>query len=260
MGFWERFLRKNIFETEVDKYRRIAKKIYEMFGFNENQVKMEIAVEKEEQERYGYQKDGIYYVVIGIKELIERGCSEEQLIYFKNTVFHELVHARNYINASEEVREMIHKFELTYAYWARKLVDEYMAYKESNELFPEDKSCLLKSEDEILMAFKHYCFPLKPTFNMEKKFFESYYELGSAFIAHSVLDNEFPHKKDVNLHNFHEKYMHHLKKAADECYSTKKQYEQLAEMLLKDFEVLYRVVKEKPKTDFKYFKINSHMH
>lgn len=57
---------------------------------------------------------------------------------------------------------------------------------------------------------------------MEKKFFDSYYELGSAFIAHSVVDNEFPHENDVNLRNFHEKYMHHLKKAVDECYSTKK--------------------------------------
>jgi len=126
-------------------------------------------------------------------------------------------------------------------------------------MFPVDKSLLRIQEEDILNTFYHYCLPLKFDNEMDEMIFQSYYGLGAAVIARSIMDSEFPHRDDENLRKFHERYLGHLKKAVDECYSTKKDYERLAEMILKDFEILYRVVKKKSITDFEYFKNNSRM-
>ena len=126
-------------------------------------------------------------------------------------------------------------------------------------MFPVDKSRLRIQEEDILNTFYHYCLPLKFDNETDEMIFQSYYGLGAAVIARSIMDSEFLHRDDENLRKFHERYMGHLKKAVDECYSTKKDYERLVEMILKDFEILYRVVKKKSITDFEYFRNNSRM-
>lgn len=258
MGFW-----KNIFKSDKKikeaECRRIAEGIAEQFGFGKNRVIVDVNTEVGVGEGWTLPVEGRCFVMVGIKDLIETEYTEALLLTFKNTVYHELVHVRNYFNASDEVREIVDKEELTYAYWARKLTDDYMAYTEANQSFPLDKSCLGISEEDILKVFYHYCLPLIFDNETDAMLFQSFYNLGTAIIVNSIVDDEFPHRKDENLQKFHERYMYHLKKAVDECYSTKKEFEQLAEMLLKDFEILYRVIKQKSVTDFEYFKKNSRM-
>ncbi|OMF18530.1 hypothetical protein BK133_30395 [Paenibacillus sp. FSL H8-0548] len=152
--------------------------------------------------------------------------------------------------------------ELTYAYWAFKVLDEVKAYDEANKKYKQDKKFLKTDENGILKVFEHYCNELrfsgaKPP---EAVFANNYYDLASAFIAHKFVNPDFPSINNKNYLKFVESYLGHLNKASAANLLEYKDYEELGKQLIKDFELLFIYVKGwHPNNSYKYFLLNSHM-
>lgn len=242
---------------------KIAKGIYADFDFNGENVLYELSKEKEAGIAYGQPVGKQFKVIVGIKDFIDANeIDEKQLIYFQNTMFHEFVHADTWLHTPETLKNAFQGNKLTYAYWAYKLLDEYRAYRKANEKYRQDKQYLKEGEEKILSVFEHYCNRLQ--FRAQEPapemFIDSYYDLGSAFIAHKFVNPDFPSINDKHYIQFVDSYLSHLKQAS-ECNLTEyKEYEQLGKQLVKDFKLLFPYVNGMHiGNSFDYFLTNSHM-
>lgn len=226
-------------------------------------VKYELISQFEKETAYGQCLEKKFKIVVGIKDYIDaKEINEKNLVYFQNTMFHEFVHAETWINTTETLMKSFENNKLTYAYWAFKLVDEYKAYSKANEKYKEDKQFLINSEQEILNVFEHYCNKLESSGQgpPPEVFADSYYDLGSAFIAFKFVDPDFPSIKEKNYIQFVDSYLGHLKQASEDNLMEYKDYEQLGKLLLKDFKLLFPCVKEMHLgNSYEYFLTNSHM-
>lgn len=245
------------------KLNNIAKEIYKSFNFNKEKVVYILDDKKEISCAYGIEINNQFSIVVGIKNYIDANeIDEVHMVYFKNTIFHEFVHAESWLNKSQSLKDSFELNKLTYAYWAYKLVDEYMAYSRANEMYKQDQQFLKKSEGEVISAFEHYCNELKfrngrPS---DQMFADIYYDLGAAFIAHRFVNSDFSTISDKNYTQFVEMYLDHLKQASENNLNEYKEYEELGRQLIEDFKLLFPFAQKRHlNSSFKYFIANSHM-
>jgi hypothetical protein len=246
--------------TQLDE---IARNIYLDFNFNKERVVYKLDDQKDISFAYGRETNGKFSIVIGIKDyVIGNTIDQKYMVYYKNTLYHEFVHAESWLNRPEALKDSFNNNKLTYAYWAFKLLDEYRAYGKSNEKYKQDMQFIKSTEIDLVNSFEHYCNFLRfpngsPT---DEVFVDLYYDLGAAFINHNFVNPEFPTIKDKNYVKFVEAYLEHLKQASEGNLSEYKEYEKLGNQLIKDFSILFSVVQRKNAgSSYKYFLLNSHM-
>ncbi|OMF29762.1 hypothetical protein BK133_17320 [Paenibacillus sp. FSL H8-0548] len=88
----------------------IAENIYKDFGFNRENVSYELSSQKNIGEAYGW-REGYkqFKIVIGIKNYIDANAIDDiHRVYFKNTLFHEFVHANTFLNTPEKLYKSFH--------------------------------------------------------------------------------------------------------------------------------------------------------
>ncbi len=149
---------------------------------------------------------------------------------------------------------------LSYVYWAHLLVEEYVAYKEANRRFKQDKQFLTATEDYTIKAIWHYGHNIKfnDTGDLERDLFISYYNLASSFILYKFGNPDFPECTMVSeevYNRFLDVFFSDLEKAIEEIYTEYYQYEVLGHTLMENFKILFEEIGSKYIT-FENFKRN----
>ncbi|MCY6958429.1 hypothetical protein [Clostridium brassicae] len=195
------------------------------------------------------------YVKVGIKDYEDQEyLTDKQCNHIRNTIVHELIHCRNYFSLSVDTRVKISQNLRTINHWARMLLDEYSAYKEANEIYPETVDELNCSEGKLFTAFKRMYagILIKAT---DEQFFEAFYDNCSALITISIVNKEFPTIKveNRNYNRACESFLNALKEAYLKMPLNFDEYKVLGEELLKCLSSMA------PKNEIETFKLNTHI-
>lgn len=181
--------------------------------------------------------DGKYYIEVGMKDYENlESLTDKQWNHIYNTITHELIHGRNYYNLSSDTQNKLHSNIRTIAHWARLVLEEYSAYKEANELFPETVDELNCTEEKIFEAFEHmYSIGIfnKPS---PQELYIAFYDYCSALIVHSIVGNEFPRNKEKNrdYNRACNDFIKDLKETYSKMPLNYDEYKVLGEILLSD--------------------------
>lgn len=133
-------------------------------------------------------------VTVGVKGYDFDNLTDKQRLKLYNTIVHELIHIRDREKVPIDVQEKINsgQFRRTLGHFGYMIYDEYVAYKESNEIYREEASDLKSDEDKIVNIFYNHL--LKKglvidktlnyrTENDKAQFYRSFLDYCSALIA-----------------------------------------------------------------------------
>lgn len=143
-------------------------------------------------------------VIIGIRETLDTSnpITDEDWLAFKNTIHHELTHAKNYIAMDHSTKEKINNELFTLKHFAYKLIDEYSAYSSADGKYRQ--TGIGSSEETIQRALKplwsNDYFVEQTTsqngFNDAKRN-EHFVDLCTAVLVHSIRNDKFPSIKET---------------------------------------------------------------
>lgn len=242
-----------------DELQTMTDNIFCSFNFKDSDIRYIMSTET--NDFYYTPKNST--IIIGIQKYIDSNSIDAtEKIYFQNSVLHECIHADTHIHMPIDLKQKFKQNRLSYAYWAFKLLDEYKAYSESNEVYKQDAKFLKNKEEKCIEIMCHYCQKLKPQNTLDYQFVDSYYDFASAFIAHKCVNPNFPTIHDPLYLDFLESYFNHLKQGIESDFQKYNEYEIFAKKLLNDFKLLFHYVKkENPDIRMSYenFLKNSHM-
>lgn len=219
-----------------------------------NKVKFVFVPNKYDKESISYFKDGIYNIEVGIKDYsnIEK-ITEKQYNHICNTVLHELIHSRNFYLLSDKIKQQLGDNKRTLAHYAWKILDEYSAYTESNQRFPETFDELNGNTNDVFNAFTHMTRGrlLGAT---DWEFYNAFCDYCSALIARYVLDKDnLLSYNEENYKSAIEAYINDLKYSYDRMPLSYEQYESLGRRLINNLLALI------PQKKQKIFKCNTHI-
>ncbi|MCP3746772.1 hypothetical protein [Paenibacillus sp. A3M_27_13] len=145
-------------------------------------------------------EDNICYVQIGARGCRERNeLSEGEWATVKNTIVHELTHAKNKADLTQDTRKRLEDNMYSLAYFAMQLIDEFSAYKAADTRFIQIK---IGSEETILQkAIKQVWFDegfLQTSKYNNTKRYEHFYDICTAIIVHSIRNKEFPSIPEID--------------------------------------------------------------
>lgn len=219
-----------------------------------DKVNLIFAINKYDKESVSYFKSGVFNIEIGIKDYddIEK-VTDKQYNHICNTILHELIHARNFYSLSNKTQQRLNDNKMTLAYYAWKILDEYSAYLESNQRFPETSKELCGNADDVFNAFIHMT-KGRLIGAADWEFYDAFYDYCSALIVIYILDKE-------NLLSYNEgrnksaieSYINDLKYSYNRMPLSYEQYESLGRRLIKD--ILIMIPREKQKV----FMQNTHI-
>ncbi|SLK16420.1 MULTISPECIES: hypothetical protein [unclassified Paenibacillus] len=143
-------------------------------------------------------------VIIGIKETLDtsKTITDEDWLAFKNTIHHELTHAKNYISLDHSTKEKINNQLYSLKHFAYKLIDEYSAYSSADGKYRQ--TGIGSSEETIQRALRplwsNDYFVEQTTsqngFNDAMRY-EHFVDLCTAVLVHSIRNDKFPSFKET---------------------------------------------------------------
>ena len=141
-------------------------------------------------------------ITVGVKEYNWKQITEKQRLKICNTIYHELVHVRDRKRIKGIIDDdVMNSRDL--AHFGYMLVDEFIAYTEANEIYPESEEDLNSSlEDLYYVLFQHMTNRILylngsriRTESDQNRFFEACYENCSALIPRYVICGGFSEDK-----------------------------------------------------------------
>lgn len=195
------------------------------------------------------------YIKVGVKDYENQEyLTDKQCNHIRNTIAHELIHCRNHFNLSLDTRVKIRQNLMTINNWARLVLDEYSAYKEANEMYPETVDELNCSEELLFTVFKQMYGRILINVT-DKQMFEAFYDYCSALIVTSVINKEFPtiEVENKNYNAACQRFLNVLKEAHLKMPFTFDEYKVLGE------ELLECLISMAPKDKIEVFKFNTHI-
>ncbi|WP_026394553.1 hypothetical protein [Acetobacterium malicum] len=258
--------KKSVCFSVREQLESLAENIFNTYSFSPKQVIFQLDPEANIRTAYCNINMKPITIVVGIADYLNANTIDEaQKIYFQNSVLHECEHAKTQLLLPNTLKEWFNENKLSYGLWAFKLLDEYNAYSISNKNYKQDKGFLRGTEENILETITWYGQRHNISNAPLEKYYEyadSYYDLGTAFIAHKYVNNDFPTIKEENYLAFVSSYFNHLKEASEFCLTTCEEYMFLSHTLLEDFKLLIKCVQKiNPTINISYdnFLRNSHM-
>ena len=112
--------------------------------------------------------------------------NSQQMNSFKNTIYHELVHAQTFFSQNSELKNMRKSTDCSFSKWAFKIVDDYKAYHLSNVYYPETPDSLKSKQGYNIRVYAHYCNRLNPG-PSAFEYFDSFYDLATSFMLKNLL-------------------------------------------------------------------------
>lgn len=138
-------------------------------------------------------ENSIFTVKIGVKECRERNeLSDSEWITLKNTIVHELTHAKNRRELTQDTQEKLNDNIHSLPYFAMHLIDEYNAYKTADNRF---RQSVATEESLIQRALKPFWFNehfIKETRLDDNSRYDHFYDDCTAIIIHSIRNIRFP--------------------------------------------------------------------
>lgn len=143
-------------------------------------------------------------VIIGSQETLDTSepITNQDWLAFKNTIHHELTHAKNYLALDDATKEKINNDLFTLTHFAFKLIDEFSAYSSADGKYRQ--TGIGSSEETIQRALKplwsNDYFVEQTTsqngFNDAKRY-EHFVDLCTAVLVHSIRNDKFPSIKET---------------------------------------------------------------
>lgn len=143
-------------------------------------------------------------VIIGIQETLDTSepITDQDWLAFKNTIHHELTHAKNYIALDDATKEKINNDLFSLKHFAFKLIDEYSAYSSADGKYIQ--TGIGSSEETIQGALKplwsnDYFVEQTTSQNgyNDAKRYEHFVDLCTAVLVHSIRNDKFPSIKET---------------------------------------------------------------
>lgn len=244
------------FEVLANKYALdiLVNSIEEQFNLL-NKVKIEYDANKYDiKSKSCYNDDGSYNIVVGVKDYCNNEkLTDKQYNHICNTILHELIHARNHSLLTDGTKNLLKNNIMTLAHYAWKMLDEYSAYLEANQRFPETADELKGDIDTFFYAFTHMT---RGTLigGTDWQFYDAFYDYCSALVVTYILDKDnLLSYNDGKNKDMIESYIDDLKYSYGKMPLSYKQYEHLGKRLIKD--ILIIIPKEKQKV----FMYNTHI-
>ncbi|MET1174571.1 hypothetical protein [Paenibacillus amylolyticus] len=138
-------------------------------------------------------------VIIGIKETLDtsKPITDEDWLGFKNTIHHELTHAKNYMALDHATKEKINNDLFTLKHFAYKLIDEFSAYSSADRKYRQ--TGLNSTEETVQRALKMLWFNdlfVEQT-TSENRYNDAdrneyFVDLCTAVLIHSLRNDKFP--------------------------------------------------------------------
>lgn len=209
---------------------------------------------------FSTQKEGYYTLNLDFSKYVGKEVNETDDNDICNTMYHELCHVKTRETMPSGVLERLLENRKSLAYWAYRVIDEYRAYKQANDRYPQDKSVLASSEEDVFRAIDYYMKPLKAKGYPDEAFIDAYYDLAAALVVHSILNPEFPVTDNEGYKIFVEAFIGIVMTAAPAENMTYHDYKRVGKKLRDTFKLLLKDRTPAERTYwFQNFCKNSHM-
>lgn len=207
---------------------------------------------------YAYEEEGYYTLTLDSKNFIGKERNDADTTEISNLLSQKLMCAK--IRENTAVIDRLMENSKSWAYWAYNVISEYKAICYAHEHYPMEEERVKNIEKVIKNITLQYYKPNPKEGYEDIHYIESYFNIASAIITHSIINPEFPSPEDEVFAEFVSEFMKIVKTAAPAESMTYHDYKETGLKLRDSFKLL--VKNQAPamrKGMFANFCANAHM-